>query len=328
MLRRLHEEQPRSFSFTSENKVWAEAQIKKYPVGREASAIIPLLWRAQEQEGWLTRPAIEYVADLLGMAHMRALEVATFYFMFHLQPVGKVAHVQVCGTLSCMLCGAEDLITVCKEKISPNPHQLSADGNFSWEEVECLGACSNAPMAQIGKDYFEDLSEETLRQIIDNLCTEEPPTPGPQNGRFASEPKQGLTSLMKYESGRTKFNGSVQMAFDLKDTIKRIDGTETELTTPWLKVGKKKTMQSVMRKPKILKSPKKSVPDDLSSLSGLGEKAKIILNRLGIFYIVQVSQWGAEEINWVHSHSSGSLSLNKLKSFVEQAKIFVINQHG
>ena len=327
MLRRLHEEQPRSFSFTSENKVWAEAQIKKYPVGREASAIIPLLWRAQEQEGWLTRPAIEYVADLLGMAHMRALEVATFYFMFHLQPVGKVAHVQVCGTLSCMLCGAEDLITVCKEKISPNPHQLSADGNFSWEEVECLGACSNAPMAQIGKDYFEDLSEETLRQIIDNLCTEEPPTPGPQNGRFASEPKQGLTSLMKYESGRTKFNGSVQMAFDLKDTIKRIDGTETELATPWLKVGKKKTMQSVMRKPKILKSPKKSVPDDLSSLSGLGEKAKIILNRLGIFYIVQVSQWGAEEINWVHSHSSGSLSLNKLKSFVEQAKIFVINQH-
>ena len=328
MLRRLHEEQPRSFSFTSENNAWAEAQIKKYPVGREASAIIPLLWRAQEQEGWLTRPAIEHVADLLGMAYMRALEVATFYFMFHLQPVGKVAHVQVCGTLSCMLCGAEDLITVCKEKISPNPHQLSADGNFSWEEVECLGACSNAPMAQIGKDYFEDLSEETLRQIIDNLCTEEPPTPGPQNGRFASEPKQGLTSLMKYESGRTKFNGSVQMAFDLKDTIKRIDGTETELVTPWLKVGKKKTMQTVMRKPKILKSPKKSLPSDLSSLSGLGAKAKIILNRLGIFYIIQVSQWGAEEINWIHSHSSGSLSLNKLKSFVEQAKIFVINQHG
>ena len=320
MLRRLHEEQPRSFSFTSENKAWAEAQIKKYPVGREASAIIPLLWRAQEQEGWLTRPAIEHVADLLGMAYMRALEVATFYFMFHLQPVGKVAHIQVCGTLSCMLCGAEDLITVCKEKISPNPHQLSADGNFSWEEVECLGACSNAPMAQIGKDYFEDLSEETLCQIIDNLGADELPTPGPQNGRFASEPKQGLTSLMKYESGRTKFNGSVQMAYDLKDTIKRIDGTETELVTPWLKVGKKKTMQSVMRKPKILKSPKKSVPGDLLTLSGLGEKAKIILNRLGIFYIVQVSQWGAAEINWVHSHSSGSLSLNKLKSFVEQAK--------
>ena len=320
MLRRLHEEQPISFSFTSENKAWAEAQIKKYPVGREASAIIPLLWRAQEQEGWLTRPAIEHVADLLGMAYMRALEVATFYFMFHLKPVGKVAHVQVCGTLSCMLCGAEDLISVCKEKISPNPHQLSVDGKFSWEEVECLGACSNAPMAQIGKDYFEDLSEETLGQIIDNLCTEESPTPGPQNGRFASEPKQGLTSLMEYESGRTKFNGSVQMAFDLKDTIKRIDGTETQLVTPWLEGGKKETMQSMMRKPKILKSPKKSVPDDLSSISGLGEKAKIVLNRLGIFYILQISQWSAEEINWIHSHSSGSLSLSKLKNFVEQAK--------
>ena len=320
MLRRLHEEQPISFSFTSENKAWADAQIKKYPVGRESSAIIPLLWRAQEQEGWLTRPAIEHVAELLGMAYMRALEVATFYFMFHLQPVGKVAHVQVCGTLSCMLCGAEDLITVCKKKISPYPHQLSVDGKFSWEEVECLGACSNAPMAQIGKDYFEDLTEEALCQIIDNLCAEEPPKPGPQNGRFASEPKQGLTSLRKYESGRSKFNGSVQMAFDLKDTIKRIDGTETELVTPWLKGGKKKTIQLAMRKPKIFKSPKKSVPDDLSNLSGLGKKAKLILNRLGIFYIVQVSQWGAEEINWVHSHSSGSLSLNKLKSFVEQAK--------
>ena len=320
MLRRLHEEQPISFSFTSENKAWAEAQIKKYPAGREASAIIPLLWRAQEQEGWLTRPAIEHVADLLGMAYMRALEVATFYFMFHLKPVGKVAHVQVCGTLSCMLCGAEDLITVCKEKISPNPHHLSEDGKFSWEEVECLGACSNAPMAQIGKDYFEDLSEETLVRIIDNLCAEELPTPGPQNGRFASEPKPGLTSLTKYESGRTKFNGSVQLAFDIKDTIKRIDGTETTLVTPWLSGTKKKTVQMVMRKPKTLKFPKKSVPDDLSSLLGLGEKAKTIFNNMGIFYIAQISQWGDEEINWVHSHSSGSLSLKKLKNFVEQAK--------
>ena len=136
MLRRLHEEQPTSFSFTSENKAWADSQIKKYPAGREASAIIPLLWRAQEQEGWLTRPAIEYVAELLGMAYMRALEVATFYFMFHLRPVGNIAHIQVCGTLSCMLCGAEDLISVCKDKIAHNPHQLSEDGKFSWEEVE------------------------------------------------------------------------------------------------------------------------------------------------------------------------------------------------
>ena len=137
MLRRLHPEQPASFAFTPANLAWAEAQITKYPEGRQASDIIPLLWRAQEQEGWLTRPAIEYVAGLLGMAYMRALEVATFYFMFQLHPVGSVAHVQICGTLSCMLCGAEDLMAVCRDKIAAKPHTLSPDGKFSWEEVEC-----------------------------------------------------------------------------------------------------------------------------------------------------------------------------------------------
>ena len=320
MLRRLHEEQPTFFSFTTKNKVWAEAQIKKYPQGREASAIIPLLWRAQEQEGWLSKPAIEYVADLLGMAHMRALEVATFYFMFHLKPVGRVAHFQICGTLSCMLCGAEDLIGVCKEKISPNPHELSSDGNFSWEEVECLGACSNAPMAQIGKDYFEDLSKDTFAQIIEDLAVEKLPTPGPQNGRFASEPIHGLTSLMEYESGRTRFNGSVQMADDLKDTIKRIDGGETPLVTPWLEDTKKTAERLPTKKPKTFKAPKKAVSEDLSRLVGLGEKAKSALNRLGIFYISQLSSWSAGEINWVYSNLSGAVSLNRLKNFVEQAR--------
>ena len=320
MLRRLHEEQPIFFSFTNKNKAWAEAQIKKYPEGREASAIIPLLWRAQEQEGWLSKPAIEYVADLLGMAHMRALEVATFYFMFHLKPVGRVAHFQVCGTLSCMLCGAEDLINVCKEKISPKPHELSRDGNFSWEEVECLGACSNAPMAQIGKDYFEDLSKDTFAQIIEDLADEKLTTPGPQNGRFASEPKHGLTSLMEYESGRTRFNGSVQMADDFKDTIKRIDGAETPLVTPWLEDTKKTAKLSPMKKPKTFKAPKKAVAEDLSRLVGLGEKAKSALNRLGIFYISQLSGWSAGEINWVYSNVSGAVSLNRLKNFVEQAR--------
>ena len=320
MLRRLHEEQPTFFSFTAKNKAWAEAQIKKYPEGREASAVIPLLWRAQEQEGWLSKPAIEYVADLLGMAHMRALEVATFYFMFHLKPVGRVAHFQICGTLSCMLCGAEDLIGVCKEKISPNPHELSSDGNFSWEEVECLGACSNAPMAQIGKDYFEDLSKDTFAQIIEDLAVEKLPTPGPQNGRFASEPIHGLTSLMEYESGRTRFNGSVQMADDLKDTIKRIDGGETPLVTPWLEDTKKTAERLPTKKPKTFKAPKKAVAEDLSRLVGLGEKAKSALNRLGIFYISQLSSWSAGEINWVYSNLSGAMSLNRLKNFVEQAR--------
>ena len=233
MLRRLHKDQPASFAFTPANLAWAEGQISKYPEGRQASAIIPLLFRAQEQEGWLTRPAIQYVADMLGLAHIRALEVATFYFMFQLQPVGTVAHIQICGTTSCMICGAEDLIAVCKELISAHPHTPSADGRFSWEEVECLGACANAPMAQIGKDYYEDLSPARLREMIAKFSAGEVPTPGSQIGRFSSEPTSGLTALTEYDSGRTQYNASVQLAVNIGDTVKRIDGTEVPLLTPW-----------------------------------------------------------------------------------------------
>ncbi|MFU8823088.1 NADH-quinone oxidoreductase subunit E [Yoonia sp.] len=239
MLRRLYHDQPATFAFTDANLAWAEAQIKKFPEGRQASAIIPLLWRAQEQEGWLTRPAIEYVAKMLDMAYMRALEVASFYFMFQLQPVGAIAHIQVCGTLSCMICGAEDLIGVCKEKIADKAHTLSADGNFSWEEVECLGSCANAPMAQIGKDYYEDLTAERLAEIIDELAAGKVPVPGPQNGRFAAEPKGGLTSLKDFATGSAKYNASVQAAVDIGDSVKRIDGTEVPLLTPWVKKAPK-----------------------------------------------------------------------------------------
>ncbi len=237
MLRRLYHEQPESFAFTPANLAWAEGQISKYPEGRQASAVIPLLWRAQEQEGWLSRPAIEHVADMLGMDYIRALEVATFYFMFQLQPVGSVAHFQICGTLSCMICGAEDLIGVCKKKIAPKAFELSADGKFSWEEVECLGACANAPMAQIGKDYYEDLSATRFAEIIDELAAGKVPVPGPQNGRYAAEPKSGLTTLKQYESGRAPYNGSAQRAVDLGDTIRRIDGTEVPLATIWRERG-------------------------------------------------------------------------------------------
>ncbi len=234
MLRRLHPEQPGHFAFTPANLAWAQGQMTKYPEGRQASAIIPLLWRAQEQEGWLTRAAIEHVADMLGMPYIRALEVATFYFMFQLQPVGSVAHIQICGTTSCMICGAGELIGVCKERIATEPHVLSADGKFSWEEVECLGACANAPMAQIGKDYYEDLTAARLSEILDGLAAGRVPVPGPQAGRYASEPAAGLTSLKEFESGRTQYNASVQRAVDLSDTVRRIDGTEVPLLTPWL----------------------------------------------------------------------------------------------
>ena len=245
MLRRLYHDQPESFAFTEANQRWAEGQITKYPEGRQASAVIPLLWRAQEQEGWLTRPAIEHVAKMLDMADIRVLEVASFYFMFQLQPVGSVAHIQVCGTTSCMICGAEDLISVCREKIAPHAHELSEDGKLSWEEVECLGSCANAPMAQIGKDYYEDLTAERFGEIIEALRKGEVPLPGPQNGRYASEPLEGLTSLKEYEKGKPKYNASVELASELGDTVKRIDGEEVPLLTPW--AGKNATPTSAAR---------------------------------------------------------------------------------
>ncbi len=235
MLRRLSPVQPDSFEFTPANLEWARAQMTKYPEGRQQSAIIPVLWRAQEQEGWLSRPAIEYCAELLGMPYIRALEVATFYFMFQLQPVGSVANIQICGTTSCMVCGAEDLIEVCKRKIAPTPHTLSADGKFSWEEVECLGACANAPMAQIGKDYYEDLTPEKLEALIDAMSEGQVPLPGPQNGRFASEPATGLTSLTDPEARVNDLNASATLAREQGDTLKRIDGTEMPILTKWLR---------------------------------------------------------------------------------------------
>ncbi|WP_444431499.1 NADH-quinone oxidoreductase subunit E [Rhodobacter capsulatus] len=233
MLRRLHATQPDSFAFTPANRAWAEAQITKYPEGRQASAVIPLLFRAQEQEGWLTKPAIEYVADLLDMPYIRVLEVASFYFMFQLQPTGSVAHIQVCGTTICMIMGSENLIEVCKRKISHHPHALSADGKFSWEEVECLGACANAPMAQIGKDYFEDLTEAGLERLIDDLAAGKAPVPGSEIGRFGAEPATGLTSCTTTSGAREAQNGSVARAVAVGDGTRRIDGTEVRLSAPW-----------------------------------------------------------------------------------------------
>ncbi len=309
MLRRLHHEQPASFAFTPANQAWAEAQITKYPEGRQASAIIPLLWRAQEQEGWLTRPAIEYVAEMLGLAYIRALEVATFYFMFQLQPTGSVAHIQICGTLSCMICGAEDLIAVCKEKISNSPFTLSADGKFTWEEVECLGACTNAPMAQIGKDYYEDLTADGLRKLLDDLAAGKVPTPGPQNGRYAAEPLSGLTALTDHESGRTQYNASVQLASDIGDTVKRIDGTEVPLLTPWLTSGSASAKKPEAPKaeaaaveevePELLKAARAEGADDLKRITGVGPKLEETLNGLGIYHFDQIAKWTAAEIAWV-----------------------------
>jgi NADH-quinone oxidoreductase subunit E len=186
--------QPKDFFFTAENLDWAKDQIAKYPEGRQQSAIIPILWRAQEQAGgWLPQKAIEHVADLLGMAKIRALEVATFYTMFNLEPVGKF-HVQLCGTTPCLLRGAEKLLKLCHEKIGEQMH-VTGDGKLSWVEVECLGACVNAPVAQINVDYYEDLTPATFTKILDDLVAGKEVKPGPQIDRQLSAPVGGATTL-------------------------------------------------------------------------------------------------------------------------------------
>ena len=188
------EAQPKDFAFSKDNLAWAKQQMAKYPEGRQQSAIIPLLWRAQAQAGgWLPEAAIRHVTDLLGMAHIRGLEVATFYTMFNLAPVGKV-HVQLCGTTPCRLRGADDLEKVCRNRIGDQNH-VTADGKFSWVEVECLGACVNAPMVQIGSDFYEDLTPESLEKILDQFAAGKTPKPGPQIDRQLSAPVGGPTTL-------------------------------------------------------------------------------------------------------------------------------------
>ena len=194
-VRRLAKEQPASFAFSADTTAKAEWWIKKYPESRRQSAVIPILWLVQKQEGWVSEPAIRAIAELLDMAYIRVLEVATFYTMFMLEPVGKTALIQVCGTTPCMLRGANELMRVCKEKIGPKDH-LSADGRFTWQEVECLGACSNAPMAQINDYYFEDLTPETIGRIIDDFAAGKTPEPGSYIGRTNAAPEGGPKTLL------------------------------------------------------------------------------------------------------------------------------------
>ncbi len=189
--------QPKSFVFAKKMEPEVKRWIKKYPKGREQSAVIPLLMLAQDQEGWVSKPAIEYVGTMLGMAYIRVLEVATFYTQFQLAPVGTRAHVQVCGTTPCMLRGSEALMDVCRSKIHHDQFHLNDKGTLSWEEVECLGACVNAPMVMVFKDTYEDLTPERLAEIIDEFEAgkgAKVPT-GPQNGRVFAAPITGYTTL-------------------------------------------------------------------------------------------------------------------------------------
>jgi NADH-quinone oxidoreductase subunit E len=205
-VRRLAAEQPASFAFNDEGLEQAKWWIAKFPEGRQQSAVIPLLWLVQKQEGWVPEPALRVVADMLRMPVIRVLENVTFYTMFQLAPVGTRAHIQLCGTTPCMLRGAGELRRVLEQVIG-EPGHCSPDGRFSWEEVECMGACANAPMVAINDGYFEDLTAKSLASIIGDIAAGKTPEARSYGGRQGCEPEGGPRTLQDkslYDGSRAK----------------------------------------------------------------------------------------------------------------------------
>ncbi len=340
-VRRLAEDQfqPAAFAFSDDNAVWAEKTIQKYPAGRQQSAVIPLLMRAQEQDGWVTRPAIEKIADMLDMAYIRVLEVATFYTQFQLHPVGTRAHVQVCGTTPCMLRGSEKLMGVCRSKIHQHPFERNAEGTLSWEEVECLGACVNAPMIMIGKDTYEDLTAERLEEIIDTFAAGNGASVkvGPQIDRHLSSPEGGPTSLLD-DVGATRTwvdeapaTAQVDAAPVPPSEAARPKSTDAETnaalktpaTAPVASATNAKAAEvqplsgtaasepapkaaaEAVAKPSLTDKnrpagiEKPAAPDDLKMISGVGPKIEATLNEIGIFTFAQIAGWKKAEREWV-----------------------------
>jgi NADH-quinone oxidoreductase subunit E len=290
--------QPNAFAFkpafAAQVKVW----MGKYPKGREQSAVIPLLMLAQEQDGWVTKAAIEHIAGMLDMPRIRVLEVATFYTQFQLKPVGTRAHVQVCGTTPCMLRGSQALMDVCRSKIHHDQFHTNEAGTLSWEEVECLGACVNAPMVMIFKDTYEDLTPERLAEIIDlfEAGQGEAVTPGPQNGRTFSAPIGKLTSLTDEDAILVKAD-----AKPAKGSAAAAPQAPAKAAAPKVAAKAKAAPKAADKgRPKGIARPKK--PDDLKMISGVGPKIEGILHSLGIFTFAQVAAWRKAERDWVDDY--------------------------
>jgi len=349
--------QPAAFAFNAENQAWAHKTIAKFPEGRQQSAVIPLLMRAQEQEGWVTKAAIEHVAGMLEMPLIRVLEVATFYTQFQLKPVGTRAHIQVCGTTPCMLRGSEALMDVCRHKINHDPFELNADGTLSWEEVECQGACANAPMVMIFKDAYEDLTPERLAEIIDAFEAGKGDTvkPGPQIDRETSNPINGLTSLtedLDYKKiGLETRKASDAAAAKAKAEAEAKAKAEAEVaaatpsntakpvtnapeTAPALKSPSEVKISNAAEKaasveakqeyklddknrPVAMERPE--VVDDLKLIAGVGPKIEATLHELGIFTYKQVAAWKKAEREWVDGYLSFHGRIER-EDWVKQAK--------
>ena len=336
-VRRLSPNQPESFAFTAENLAWAEKLVGRYPEGKQASAVIPLLWRAQEQNGgWVSEPMIRVVAEMLDMARIRVLEIATFYTMFQLAPVGRKAHIQVCGTTPCMLRGAEDLVAVCKRRIATEAHRVSDDGDFSWEEVECLGACVNAPMVQIWSDTYEDLTPEALEEIIEAFATRNPPRPGPRIARQFSAPEGGPTTLTDpalyggYGADPvieqvTEVEAMSGASEDAEMTL--LEREETEMA---VKLGAlpadaspEQRADAVGTRPEGLDAPSDGGADDLKRIKGIGRVNEEKLNALGVYHFHQIAAWGRPEIRWVSTYLSFPGRIDR-EDWLAQARVLAM----
>lgn len=298
-----------SFAFLPETEEKIAFWRGKYPEDRQQSAVIPLLWLAQKDNGgWLSEPAMREVADRLGMPYVRVYEVATFYTMFRLQPVGRY-HVQLCGTTPCMLRGANDLKEVCAEKIGPKM-QVTDDGKLSWEEVECLGACVNAPMVQINDDYFEDLTEESLALLLDRLRNGAPVEPGPQNGRQKSEAIGGtdvLSDAALFDGSRNAITVLPNLPTDTEAVAPEAEALPPQ--TPPTNVEREGT-ETAKEQAEFLpgERPERIKPadggDDLKRIKGIGPKNEDQLNALGIFTFAQIAAWSPANVEWVEGYLS------------------------
>ena len=330
--------QPKDFAFTPENLEWARGQLAKYPDGRQASAVIPLLWKAQEQAGgWVPEAAIRYVAEFLDMANIRVMEIATFYTMFNLAPVGR-HHVQLCGTTPCRLRGAEDLIHVCEKRIG-HQFDVTPDGALSWVEVECLGACVNAPMAQINNDFYEDLTPEILAKILDDLAAGKEVKPGPQIDRQFSAPEGGQTTLLESPSissggagapaqkpltdaapKKPTADANVREAPAEVETLVKAAAKEGVSPKATEKALTEDAPVSDQHKPSLLEEAREGIADDLKLIRGVGPKLEAMLHRMGVFHFDQVATWTEMNLRWVDQNLEGFKGRAGRDKWIEQAK--------
>ncbi|MGB0747350.1 MAG: NADH-quinone oxidoreductase subunit NuoE [Magnetospiraceae bacterium] len=200
-------EQPETFGFNNDNKAKVKEIIAKYPEGRQSSAVMPLLDLAQRQhQGWLPKAAMDHIADMLGMPAIKVYEVASFYTMYNLAPVGEY-HVQVCTNISCFIRGSDEIAAACKKALGVEFGETTKDGKFTLAEVECLGACVNAPMIQVNDDFYEDLTAESVTRVLEAMKKGETPTAGPQGARKGCMPANGLTTLMDQADLAAKVQG-------------------------------------------------------------------------------------------------------------------------